>query len=68
MNPVADVRFPAAIVSPRLINVSVFDLELVKKELQFFIDHEVPQVKFVDRTFNCKHSHSMANLDILKRA
>lgn len=36
------------------------NLELVKKELQFFIDHEVPQVKFVDRTFNCKHSHSMA--------
>ena len=35
------------------------DLELVKKELQFFIDEEVPQVKFVDRTFNCKHSHAM---------
>ena len=36
------------------------DLELVKKELQFFIDNEVPQVKFVDRTFNCKHEHAMA--------
>ncbi len=36
------------------------DLELVKKELQFFIDEEVPQVKFVDRTFNCKHGHAMA--------
>ena len=36
------------------------DLELVKKELQFFIDHEVPQVKFVDRTFNCRHDHAMA--------
>lgn len=35
------------------------DLELVKKELQFFIDHEVPQVKFVDRTFNCNHKHAM---------
>lgn len=35
------------------------DLELVKKELQFFIDHKVPQVKFVDRTFNCKHGHAM---------
>lgn len=34
-------------------------LELVKKELQFFIDHEVPQVKFVDRTFNCKKEHAM---------
>lgn len=36
------------------------DLELVKRELQFFIDHEVPQVKFVDRTFNCRHDHAMA--------
>ena len=36
------------------------DIELVKKELQFFIDHEIPQVKFVDRTFNCKHEHSLA--------
>lgn len=35
------------------------DLELVKKELQFFLDHKVPQVKFVDRTFNCKHDHAM---------
>ena len=36
------------------------DLELVKEELQFFLDHNVPQVKFVDRTFNCKHDHAMA--------
>ena len=35
------------------------DLELVKKELQFFLDEKVPQVKFVDRTFNCKHGHAM---------
>ena len=35
------------------------DIELVKQELKFFIDEEVPQVKFVDRTFNCKHSHAM---------
>lgn len=35
------------------------DLELVKKELQFFLDHRVSQVKFVDRTFNCKHEHAM---------
>lgn len=36
------------------------DTEMVKKELQFFIDNKVPQVKFVDRTFNCKHDHAMA--------
>ena len=35
------------------------DLDLVKKELSFFLDRRVPQVKFVDRTFNCKKSHSM---------
>ena len=36
------------------------DTETVKEELQFFIDNKVPQVKFVDRTFNCKHDHAMA--------
>ena len=34
-------------------------LEQVKAELQIFIDAKVPQVKFVDRTFNCKASHAM---------
>ena len=35
------------------------DLDLVKEELQFFIDQKVPQIKFVDRTFNCHHAHAM---------
>ena len=35
------------------------DVDIVKKELQFFLDQKVPQVKFVDRTFNCNHKHSM---------
>ncbi len=35
------------------------DVELVKKELAFFLEHEVAQVKFVDRTFNCRHEHAM---------
>ena len=35
------------------------NLELVRRELQFFLDHRVPQVKFVDRTFNCRHEHAM---------
>ena len=35
------------------------DIELVKRELAFFIEKNVPQVKFVDRTFNCLHSHAM---------
>lgn len=36
------------------------DLEKVRRELQFLIDQEVPQVKFVDRTFNCRHEHAAA--------
>lgn len=34
-------------------------LSLVKKELAFFLDNKVKQVKFVDRTFNCKKKHAM---------
>ncbi len=36
------------------------DLELVRQELDFFLEQRAPQVKFVDRTFNCKKSHAMA--------
>ncbi len=36
------------------------DTELVLRELDFFLERKVPQVKFVDRTFNCKKSHAMA--------
>lgn len=34
-------------------------LDQVLPELQFFLDHKVPQVKFVDRTFNCKREHTL---------
>ena len=34
-------------------------LDLVLPDLQFFLDHKVPQVKFVDRTFNCKRDHTL---------
>lgn len=36
------------------------NLDLVKQELQFFLDHKVSQVKFVDRTFNCNQKHALA--------
>ena len=42
------------------------DIELVKEELQFFIDRKVPQIKFVDRTFNCYHEHAMAIWQFIK--
>lgn len=38
----------------------------VYDELQFFLDHRVPQVKFVDRTFNIDHEHSMGILTYIK--
>lgn len=40
--------------------VRLRDISVVKKELQFFLDNRVSQVKFVDRTFNCNHEHAMA--------
>ncbi len=33
-------------------------MDLVKKELQFFLDNKVSQVKFVDRTFNCNRERT----------
>ncbi len=36
------------------------NLDMVKEELMFFLKHKVPQVKFVDRTFNCHHEHALA--------
>ena len=34
-------------------------MEQIRQELAFFLQRKVPQVKFVDRTFNCKKSHAM---------
>lgn len=35
------------------------DLEMVKRELQYFLDQKVPQVKFIDRTFNCSRDRAL---------
>ena len=35
-------------------------LSLVRKELDFFLENRVPQVKFIDRTFNCNRKHALA--------
>ncbi len=42
------------------------DISLVKEEISFFLEREIPQVKFVDRTFNCNHAHAMAIWRFLK--
>lgn len=38
--------------------VRMRSMPLVLEEIQFFLDHGVKQVKFVDRTFNCHHGHA----------
>lgn len=35
-------------------------ISLVEEELQYFLEHKVRQVKFIDRTFNCKKEHALA--------
>jgi radical SAM superfamily enzyme YgiQ (UPF0313 family) len=42
------------------------DLNLVKRELKIFLDYQVPQVKFVDRTFNCSKKHAMGIWEFIK--
>ena len=39
--------------------VRLRDIAIVRKELKFFLDHKVKQVKFIDRTFNCIHKHAV---------
>lgn len=46
--------------------VRLRDIDLVKSELQYFLDHRVPQVKFIDRTFNCNSEHALAIWQYLK--
>ena len=42
------------------------ELETVKKELAYFLENEVAQVKFIDRTFNAKKTHAMEIWQFLK--
>lgn len=39
--------------------VRIRDFSVVERELAFFLENKVSQVKFVDRTFNCDHDHAM---------
>ena len=41
-------------------------LDKIKDELKFFMDNNIPQVKFIDRTFNCDHHHAMEIWKFLK--
>ena len=46
--------------------VRLRSLELVKEELRIFLNYEVAQVKFVDRTFNCNKKHAMGIWEYIK--
>jgi radical SAM superfamily enzyme YgiQ (UPF0313 family) len=46
-------------LSSTISGVRFLPMERVKKEIKYFIDQGVKQVKFVDRTFNTKKSHAM---------
>ncbi len=41
-------------------------LDTVRRELAFFLEKRVPQVKFIDRTFNCNHAHAKAIWNFIK--
>ena len=67
MNPLADVRSPVstAYLVIRIRCVSSHK-ERTLKELQWFIDHKVKQVKFVDRTFNCAPHHHRPLMEFMR--
>ena len=48
--------------------VRFFPQERTLKELQWFIDHKVKQVKFVDRTFNCAPHHHRPLMEFMRDA
>lgn len=48
--------------------VRFFPLERTKRELQWFMDHNIKQVKFVDRTFNCAPAHHRPLMEFIAQA
>lgn len=52
-------------LSSTLSGVRFFSLERVKKDLQFFLDKNLKQVKFVDRTFNANKKHAFEIIKFL---
>ena len=52
-------------LSSATCGVRFLNLERVYKDLQFFITHNVRQVKFVDRTFNARKEHYLPILRFL---
>lgn len=48
--------------------VRFFPLERTLKELQWFIDYNVKQIKFVDRTFNCAAHHHLPIMEWIVQA
>ncbi len=47
--------------------VRLRSIDLVREELGKFIEAKVPQVKFVDRTFNCNPTHTLEILEFIRQ-
>jgi len=47
-------------------SVRLRDIDIVKSELDCFLNNRVPQVKFIDRTFNCNSAHALSIWRYLK--
>ena len=45
--------------------VRFFPMDKIKSEVDFLVAHDVPLVKFIDRTFNAKESHAIAIIEYL---
>jgi len=45
--------------------VRFFSLARVKKDLRFLINQKVPEIKFVDRTFNCNEKRAMEIIEFI---
>lgn len=53
-------------VSAREQGLRLKSLPAVEQQLQYFLDHSVPQVKFLDRSFNCRQDRTLAIWSYLK--
>ena len=67
MNPLVVVLFSCQYcLSGNKNTVRFFPQERTLEELQWFIDHGVKQVKFVDRTFNCAPHHHRPLMEFMR--
>lgn len=52
-------------LSSTIKGVRYFSLERVKKDMKFLMDNKIPQVKFVDRTFNADEKRARSIMEFI---